>query len=276
MSLLVGAVIFVAWAYWLYTARPLTTRGAIALIISVAAALAAYDGTVLAMREYARAHEGVVTSGLVVGKFNSTGTDGTPGLRSSRSRSYRRSFATTEGFAIHDELARLILTGSTNAWVIDYRYGCARAQGCRGRDFVTEDLWRTLSIGQAVNVRRSRDETNSSRLDANVRWHVAAVDLAFATALFVVAAGLSGRLTPRRARYLTAPAVVTAVEPVKYRDVTRWRVRFAYFDPKGDPQESTDEVVKNVWKPGDDCVAVFPPDQPALASFRPSAPYKPV
>lgn len=275
MSLLVGAVIFVAWTYWLYTARPLT-RGTIALMISIAAALAAYDGIVLAMREYGRAYDGVVTSGLVIDKLSSTGEDGTARVRASRSRRYRRSFRTTEGFAIHDELARVILTGSINAWVIDYRYGCARGPGCRGRDFVPEDLWRKLSVGQTVNVRRSHDETNSSRLDANVQWRVAAVDLAFAAALFIVAAGLSGRLTPRRARYLTAPAVVTAVEPVKYRDVTRWRVRFAYFDPKGEPQESTDEVVKNVWKPGDDCVAVFPPDQPALASFRPSAPYKPV
>jgi hypothetical protein len=117
---------------------------------------------------------------------------------------------------------------------------------------------------------------SSSRLDGSSQWSTARVDVACAAALLLAAAGVAGRLTPLRPRYLTAPAVVTAVESVKYRDLTRWRVRFAYFDPQGTPQESADEVVKNVWKPGDECVAVFPPEQPGLASFRPSAAYKPV
>jgi len=180
-----------------------------------------------------------------------------------------------DGFKIHDEFARVVLTGSLNAWAIDYRYGCARPQGCSGRDFVPEDLWRRLAVGQTVNVRRSHGESASSRLDGNPLWTVAMIDLAFASALLIGAAAVAGRLAVPRRRYLTAPAIVIAVEPVKYRDVTRWRVRFAYFDPTGVAQESADEVVKNVWKPGDECVALFPPEQPALASFRPLPPYKP-
>ena len=248
------------------------TRRIVALLIAFVAALAAYDGITLALREQARADNGVVTAGIVIGRLSSTGADGSPRIRASRSRRARL-FNATDGFTMHDELARLILTGSTNAWVIDYRYGCARAQGCRGRDFVSEALWRRLSVGQTVNVRRSHGETTSSRLDENPQWSVAMVDVALAAALFVTAAAVSGRLTAprRRRRYLSAPAVVTAVEPVMYHDVVRWRVRFAYFDPKGEAQESSDEVVTNVWKPGDDCVADFPPEQPGLASFRPLA-----
>jgi hypothetical protein len=65
------------------------------------------------------------------------------------------------------------------------------------------------------------------------------------------------------------PAVVTAVEPVTYRDAKRWRIRFVYFDPHGTAQESADEVVTAGWKPGDGCVAVFRPERPDIATFRP-------
>ena len=65
MSSAVALLVFVAWAYWLYAGRPATTRGVIALLMGVVAGLAAYDGATLAVREYARAHDGVVTSGIV-------------------------------------------------------------------------------------------------------------------------------------------------------------------------------------------------------------------
>src|SRR5262245_29533666 len=175
MTVIVPLVVFVAWAYWLYASRPTSTRGGVAFVISVFAALAAYDGITLAVNEYDRDREGVVTAGMVIDKLSTTGAAGSSRIRASRARRSRR-LITSEGFAIHDELARLILTGSTNAWVIDYRYGCARAQSCRGRDFVPEDLWRKLSVNQNVNVRRSRGETNSSRLDQNSQWGVAIVD----------------------------------------------------------------------------------------------------
>ena len=244
MSFILALFVFVAWGYWIYAGRSATARGTIALLMSVFGALAAYDGVTLAVREYGRANDGVVTSGLVVGKLSSTGADGSQTVRAPRSRR-SRSFVMADGFGIHDELARLILTGSTTAWVVDYRYGCARSQGCSGRDFVPEAFWRRISVGQAINVRRWHDETRSSRLDGNPQWAVAIVDLSFAAVLLLIAAGVCGRLTPPRRRYLTAPAVVTAVEPVKYRDVTRWRVRFAYFDQTGVAQESADEVVKD-------------------------------
>jgi hypothetical protein len=268
---LIVAVEFLAlvgFAYWIFTGGPSTTGRLTALLISAVAALAAYDGARLAIREQDRAYNGRVTMGVVVGKMSSTGA-----AKSRRSPwRYRRGLGIgPDGFGFHDELGRLILTGSVNAWIIEYRYDCDRPRGCWGRDFVPEPLWRRLHVDQTVNVRRGSRETGAGRLDENPMWGAAIVDLAFAAVLLLAAGVISGRLTaPRRRVYLTAPAVVTAVEPVKYRDVTRWRIRFAYFDPHGAAQESADEVVTAEWKPGDDCLAVFQPERPDIATFRPA------
>jgi hypothetical protein len=64
---------------------------------------------------------------------------------------------------------------------------------------------------------------------------------------------------------------VTAIEPVTEGGVTRWRITFAYVDHRGTPQESVDRVATDNWKPGDDCLAVFPPGRPDLAGFQPPA-----
>ena len=97
------------------------------------------------------------------------------------------------------------------------------------------------------------------------------VQFGIVAAMLLVAALLSGWRPFRFSgvRWVTAPAVVLAVEPVKYRDVVRWRIRFAYFDPEGVAQESADEVVTDAWKVGDSCLAVFKPNQPDLATMRP-------
>jgi hypothetical protein len=97
------------------------------------------------------------------------------------------------------------------------------------------------------------------------------VQVGFAAVLWLAAALIAGwrPVLFRRATWVTAPAVVLAVEPVKYRDVVRWKIRFAYFDPEGVAQESADEVVTGAWKVGDECLAVFQPDQPDLATMRP-------
>ena len=61
-----------------------------------------------------------------------------------------------------------------------------------------------------------------------------------------------------------------AAEPIKYRDSLGWRVRFAYFDQRGDAQESADEVYQATWKPGDQCVAVYRSEAPDLATLQPA------
>jgi hypothetical protein len=70
-------------------------------------------------------------------------------------------------------------------------------------------------------------------------------------------------------RWVAAPAVVIAVEPVRHGEDARWRVRFAYFDREGVAQESADEVGSRAWNVGDSCIAVFQPTRPDLATLRP-------
>ena len=117
--------------------------------------------------------------------------------------------------------------------------------------------------------RRVRDGQRGST--STRQWKLAAADVALGTGLLFVAGLLSGRLgTFRgRARWVTAPAVVLAVEPVRTGEDPRWRVRFAYFDREGVAQESADEVGTRPWKVGDDCVAVFQPTRPDLATLQP-------
>jgi hypothetical protein len=266
----VELVIFAAIIWWMYLGYPGAQIGIGAILLTLLAARALYDGSILAVREYEREHSGRVTMGTVVGKLSSIRADGSQRI-GARRNSRSRWLVGTDGFAIHDDLARLFLTGSFNVWVVEYRYGCETPYGCSGRDFVPQALWRRLHVDQTVNVRRGKSEMRPGRLDENSRWAFAMFDLVFGSVLLVAAAIVSGLLTmPRRRGYLTAPAVVTAVEPVTYHDdAKRWRVRFAYFDPHGAPQESADEVATAGWKPGDGCVAVFRPERPDVATFRP-------
>jgi hypothetical protein len=263
-------LVFGGVLYWIYQGCPGTTGGIAAVIIALLAAHAAYDGATLALREYERARAGRVTMGTVVNKLSSTGANGSAKIRGPRSRGSRR-FGSTGGYALHDEIARVILNGSLNEWVIEYRYACDAPYRCLGREFVPEALWQRFHVDENVNVRQARTETHSSRLDDNPQWATAAIQLSVAAVLLLTAGVVSGRLTATRPRgYLTAPAVITAVEPITYRDdAQRWRVRFAYFDPHGTAQESADEVTTAGWKAGDGCVAVFRPDRPDIATFRP-------
>ena len=154
---------------------------------------------------------------------------------------------------------------------MDYRYPCDVGRGtCYGRDYVAPDLWERLEVGQAVNMRRADDEDRKARLDENPQRGLALAQVGISL-LFLTAAGrVSGRLklSPARQMYVTASAVVTGVERVDYRDATRWKVRFAYFDGNGHAQESADEVAQARWKPSDECVAVFRPEAPDVATLH--------
>jgi len=48
----------------------------------------------------------------------------------------------------------------------------------------------------------------------------------------------------------------------------RWKVKFGYFDANGNAQESVDEVTVLKVKTGDDCVAVYRPNSPDLATLQ--------
>ncbi len=260
-------VVVVAFLYYRHTGR--VRPGALsALGLGFFALLAAYDGAMLAAYEYARAQDGNVTTGVVLSKTSATGLErrsGSPGQQ----WMHPSLGPTAEGFRPHDMLGRLFLTGSLRAWMVEYRYECERPQGCFGRDFVPEARWRQMYPGQAVSVCRRNREIDSGRLDDNPLWKKAVANVATAGALLLVAGFASGHLKRRRPRYLTVPAVVTALEPVRTHDVTRWKLKFAYFDSKGAAYEGADEVLTSTLKAGDEGVAVFPPERPDLATFRP-------
>jgi hypothetical protein len=265
-----GAGVFVA--YKLSSRGRLTLPGIATYVLVVVGVMACFDGFTLAYREENRARYGRVTSGVILEKFSSTGAQGSRqiGRRGGRDQVRRRPIVTITGFQIHDLLARLIATGSPAAWVVQYRFSCDAPYGCTGRDFVSEELWMRLRAGQPVNVRQAEGESMTARLDEYPQWKLAAADIALGAALLFVAGLVSGRIGAFRARrWVTAPAVVVAVEPVRDGEDPRWRIRFAYFDREGVAQESADEVGSRAWKVGDSCIAVFQPTRPELATLRP-------
>ena len=88
--------------------------------------------------------------------------------------------------------------------------------------------------------------------------------------LLIAAAVLSGRVRFRSlAKYVTAPAVVTAVEELRYGDEKRWRVTFRYFDADAQPQESIDEANDPSWRVGEEGLAVYRPQAPDVATLQP-------
>ena len=269
--LIVRLVAMVVVAYQLSSRGRITGRGIVAFGLAAGGVMAFLDGFMLGVTEDARGRYGRVSSGVVVEKFSSSGAQGTRriGRRGGRDQQHTRPVVTAHGFAFYDPLARLIVTGSAEAWVVDYRFSCAGGRTCLDRDFVTEEQWLPLREGSTVNVRQADSETTTSRIDGNPRWATAFADIGIGSLLLTGAGLVSGRLVLfRRRRWVTAPAVVTAVEGLKYGDEMRWRIRFAYFDRNGQAQESADQVAQASWKIGDSCVAVYRPDQPDLATLQ--------
>ncbi len=261
-------------AYQVSSRGRITGRAIVAFGLAAGGVMAFLDGFMLGVTEESRARYGRVSSGVVVEKFSSSGAQGTRriGRRGGRDQQHTRPVVTAKGFAFYEPLARLIVTGSAEAWVVDYRFPCAGRRGCSDRDFVTEKEWLPLRAGSTVNVRQADWETTTSRIDGRPRWALACAELGIGSLLLTAAGLISGRLVLfRRRRRLTAPAVVTAVERVKDGDETRWRIRFAFFDRHGQARESADQVAQGSWKTGDSCVAVYGPDQPDLATLQPAS-----
>jgi hypothetical protein len=255
--------------YWIYRGRYPTLGDFVGVLLAAYAVLAAYDGATVALHEYARTYDGRVTPGVVVALVEPPKTRWPRHPRGGPRFWYALQRFATEGSRIHEVLGRLILTGSPRVWTIEYRYDCERAQGCYGRDAVSEEMWRQTYPGQTIEVRRPNRELDDSRLEDNPQWKTAIVDVGVGGALLLTSGAVSGRLKRRGPRYLTARAVVTAIEPLRSGDEPAWRIKFAYFDSKGEAHEGTDEVVAVKWKAGDEGVAVFPPHRPELATFRP-------
>lgn len=269
VTFLVTICVFVACAYWMTHGHSWKPGSVGALVLTGFGTFAAYDGITLATQEYARARDTRIVQGVVVEKSNSQ--DAEEERSWSRRRRLRRRIGRlfTEGSTPHDVVGRLVLTGSPTAWIIEYRYPCGGPYHCRAKDFVPETLWRQLPVGEPVDIRQAGNDAATTRIAENPATTEAIFNLAFAISLMLGAGLVSGRFTESRRQYVTAPAIITEVEPVKYLGATRWRVKFAYLDQQGAAQESADEIASGTWKPGDDCVAVFSTDRPDLATFQP-------
>ena len=105
-----------------------------------------------------------------------------------------------------------------------------------------------------------------ARLEDNPQLTLTLLRLAFSGMFFVGTAWLMGRFKAPH-RYVSVPATVTTVEEVNYLGAKRWKVRFAYFDQKGNAQESAAEVSQPGWRPGDACEAIYRQDTPDLATL---------
>ena len=273
LSFLLKLAIPVVVLYKLSVGTPFSVRGITAYVLLIGGALALFAGFDLAVLEDSRIRYGHVYPGRVVEKLSTTGAEGTRhiGTYGGRNQIETQPVVTINGFHFYDTLGRLVVTGSPFAWVVDYRFACDAPRPCSGRDFVPQEVWNRLAPDAAINVRQADGETGTSRLDQNPQWPLAIADMGIGAGLLFIGGLISGRITLfRRHEWLIVPAVVTAVEPVTYQDAVRTRVRFAYFDRNGEPQESADEVATGGWKPGDECEAAFRTDQPGLATLRAS------
>ncbi len=264
MPLIPALFLFAAVAY-LYKTGRLTARNLAALGLAVSGAPALYDGFRLAVYEDYRDRYGVVTPGIVIRRLSSNGVDGSTSI----GRRYGSTIKTLEQHKLHQILARRIVTGSAATWGIDYAYSNGGGQRSFGRDFISLERWDTLQRGQPVNVRYVPDRIGSSTIDGEGNWAQALAQMAIGIALLFMAALTAGYFTrTRRPRYVSVPAIVTAVEPVKYRDVERWHVRFMYRDGHGHKHEVGDEFIDRVWNEGDEGVAVYDSAHPEVASLQ--------
>jgi hypothetical protein len=194
--LIVRLVAMVVVAYQLSSRGRITARGIVAFGLAAGGIMAFADGFMLGVTEEQRARYGRVSSGVVVEKFSSSGAQGTRriGRRGGRDQARTRPIVTAKGFAFYDPLARLIVTGSPAAWVVDYQFPCSAGRSCFGRDFVTEEQWLPLRAGSTVAVRQADSETATARLDGSPRWATACADLGIGGLLLIAAGLVSGRL----------------------------------------------------------------------------------
>ena len=130
--LIVRLVAMVVVAYQLSSRGRITGRGIVAFGLAAGGVMAFIDGFMLGVTEESRARYGRVSSGVVVEKFSSSGAQGTRriGRRGGRDQQHTRPVVTAHGFAFYDSLSRLIVTGSAEAWAVDYRFPCAGGRTC--------------------------------------------------------------------------------------------------------------------------------------------------
>ena len=250
---------------------PADFRKTLTLLLAVAGLLALVDGFAVAVNEDDLVRHGFVVPGVVVERLSSTREAGTRGLDGHGRTGPSTGPVRTAALQFYEATARLIQTRSRATWAIDYRFSCAARGTCYARDFVPYRLWDTLREGETVSVRRQTGSSLRARLERNPQTGLAFAKVALSCVLLAAAYLSRGGLKQFAPKYKTASAVVTAVEPVAYGNDRRWKVRFAYFDAGGHARESVDEVNDSSWNVNDECVAVYRPQAPDLATLQPAA-----
>ena len=201
--------LFVA-ALYVFIGKTRKPREYVGFALMVAAAFPAWDGALLLYREGGRHSSGRLTSGVIVGKLSSSGAQGSRTIGGNRfSRPSRKlpAVRTANGFSYTDVIARWILYGSRNAWMVEYRYACARSGGCWRREAVPRELWARLHVGSEVRVRLAKGQRDPGRLEANPQWNLAITKLGIAGSIFWIAAYVAGRAKVGKRRLLS-PATV--------------------------------------------------------------------
>ena len=176
------------------------------IVLAVAAAFPLLHGGALIWKELDRLQYGRVETGVIVGKLSSTGEAHTRtlgGHRFSRPAGRRRQVPdinTADGFRLDDVVARVMLTGSRNAYFVEYRHPCESATGCYEREEVRYPMWTQLTVGQTVDVRTIDGRPERARLDINSPISIALAKLALAGVLALAARAMR----PRRLRSMIA------------------------------------------------------------------------
>lgn len=260
LGVLLQIGILAAMTAWVFTRSQRFSYGSMAVfVVGLVGTLGFIDGFRLAVLEEYRTRYGHVVTGVVEElRTSDLSIPSTSSLRYSEIGRY-------------EQICRFLLTRSPEEYVVQYSYPCVGATGsCHAREQITHDLWTRLNIGAPVSVRQSIDEKTTGRLDENPQRGLAMVKVALACVLLALSGFISGRFTLLwRRKYIEVDGIVTSVRAIQYGDEMRWKVQFAYFDDKGNAQDSVDEVNDPSWKSGDDCRAVYSPRTPDLATLRP-------
>ena len=195
MSSLVMLFGFVVWAYNRALGRVQTSRGAAVFSLAIAGVTALTGGFFEAAREDARARYGVVTTGAIIEKLSSMGEEATRTFGPGVSKTVR----TIEGYALQEMIARWLVTGSSSAWVVDYRFPCERPTPCQGREFVAHDRWALARRGDRVDIRWVPNGFGGARFAERSRWAQALIEMSVGGVLLFAAWGTSA-LSPLTAR----------------------------------------------------------------------------
>jgi hypothetical protein len=265
VSLSLFILTLVLFAYYLRARSLPHPRHVIAYFLVLGAVASFSAGFSLAIQEDGLGRFGRVVTGTVRERFSTTGEQGT---RTIGPRGYWVTIRSSDDYQFFDMIARWVATGTSDLWAIDYSYPCEIARPCWQRTAVPRHRWLQMRAGQPVSVRYVKGGFGGARLEDQPLWAPAIARMAIGVVL-AAAAALAWGADPalRRRRPVTTLAVVTQVEPVRYRGGSRWRVWFSYLDRDGNTHEASDEFATPAWKPGDTAVAKYEAENPKAAGL---------